>query len=252
MMAGLAGVALLTTAGFGVAAEEEGGGAGVDLSLDVASSYIFRGVTFNDGLVVQPGLEVTGLPITIGVWGNLDGDDYDDSLDSGQFSEIDLYASYAIPVEVIDLSVGYTEYTYPSGGGAADREANVSIGYENVVALGLSLNYGLDGGIEQSFYGEASVGYEAELAEDVSLEVGAAVGYLSPDEGEDGFSHFTVGAEVGWSLLSLGVMYVGQIDDDVLPDYAAATAATALTEATEAVLGHDAEVVGTVGIGASF
>ena len=121
-----------------------------------------------------------------------------------------------------------------------------------MVALGLSLNYGLDGGIEQSFYGEASVGYETELAEDLSLEVGAAVGYLSPDEGEDGFSHFTASAELGWSLLSLGVTYVGQIDDDVLPDYAAATAATATAEAIDAVLGYDAEVVGTIGVGASF
>ena len=246
MMAGLMGAALLVGAACGFAAAEEEAGVGVDLSLDVASSYMFRGVTFSDGLVVQPGLEVSGLPITIGVWGNLDCDDYDDMLDSGQFSEIDLYASYAIPVEVIDLSIGYTEYVYPSGGGAGDRELNLSIGYENVIALALSLNYGVDGGIEQSFYGEAGIGYETELVQGVGLSLGALVAYLAPDEGEDGFSHYTVSAEVSWSVLSLGMTYVGQIDDDVLPDYVPATAES------DAALGYDSEVVGTVGVAASF
>ena len=246
MMAGLAAVSLVVVARPGIAAEEEGAGAGVDLSLDVASSYVFRGTTFNDGLAFQPGVEVTGLPITIGVWGNLDGGDYDNSLDSGQFSEIDLYASYALPVEFVGLSVGYTEYTYPSGGGAADRELNLSVEYEKGVTLGLSLNLGVDGGIDQSFYGEASVGYETDLADGVTLELGAAIAYLHPDAGEDGFSHVTASAGLGWGMFGIGVTYVGQIDDAVLPDYVPATAEA------DAVLGYDTEVIGSVGVSASF
>jgi len=104
-----------------------------EVTVDVASAYVFRGVTFNDSAVLQPGLSASGLPVDLSVWGNLDLADYDDAgLESGQFTEIDLAASYDIPLKLdpLGLSVGYTEYVYPSVGGDADREvsAGASLG----------------------------------------------------------------------------------------------------------------------------
>ncbi len=211
------------------------------LSLDVASAYVFRGATFNDGAVVQPGLEVAGLGgLTVGVWGNLDLDSYGGAVMEDEFQEVDLYGSYALPVECLDLSVGYTEYLYPSGGGAADREVGVSAGVGvGGIDLGAGLFYGVDGGIEKSLYVELSAGTELELSEELGLELGATVGYMSPDEGEDGFSHYTASLELSYLALSAGVTYVGQIDDDVLPDVADGGA-------------YDTEVVGTIGAGVEF
>jgi hypothetical protein len=37
--------------------------ADVSAYVDFASAYVFRGVTLNNGLVMQPGVEVSGLPI---------------------------------------------------------------------------------------------------------------------------------------------------------------------------------------------
>lgn len=197
-------------------------GADASLSLDVASAYVFRGVTLNDGAVLQPGLEVSGLGgLTIGVWGNLDLDDYDGSLEKGEFSEVDIYASYALPVDLFDLSIGYTEYTYPMGGNA-DREVGVSAGKSvGPVDLVADVFYGIDGGSEKSLYVELSAGTAFELGV-VGAELGAAVGYLNPDGGESGFSHFTVSAGVSYGPVGASVMYIGQIDDDVLPDGAGA------------------------------
>lgn len=233
----------------GDASAQEEGGTEVTVSADLVSAYVFRGVTLNDGLALQPGVKVGGLPITFGVWGNLDIGDYDGMLVEGEFSEIDIFASYDIPIEIdlLGLSVGYTEYTYPSGGGDADRELSLSIGLKVPLAPTLGLYYGIDGGIEKTLYAEASVGHDVELCEVAKLSLKGAVAYVSPDEGEDGFSHYTASADLCcWSLLTVGVTYVGQIEDGALPDYVPGT-----TE-TDASLGYDVEVIGKVGIAAAF
>jgi len=183
MMGGvLAAMLVGTTAG--MAAE-------ASVSLDVASAYVFRGATFNDGLVLQPGVEVAGLPITFGVWGNFDVDDYGGAVKKSEFSEIDLYGSYSLPIEAADVSIGYTEYLYPGAGSVADREISLSAGLDVLLAPSLSVFYGVDGGIEKSLYVEAAVGHEFALTDEVAIELGATVSYMDPDGGKSGFSHYT-------------------------------------------------------------
>lgn len=204
------------------------------VGVDVNSAYVFRGTTFNDGFVAQPYLDVSGLPIDIGVWGNLDIDDYDDALNSGEFSEINIYGSYAIPVEGVDASIGYTEYIYPGAELEADREVSLSLGMDVPLAPSVGIYYGLDGGIKDNLYVEAGVGHDVDLDEAISLSLGAAIGYLSPDEGEDGFSHWQVSAALNYDFISLGVTYVDTVDEDVLGD------------------GYDVDVIGTLSLSYSF
>jgi uncharacterized protein (TIGR02001 family) len=185
------------------------------VSLDVASAYVFRGATLNDGLVLQPGLEISGLPVTLGVWGNFDIDDMDGALEENEFSEVDIYASYDIPVEALDLSVGYTEYVYP-GGGVADREVSLSAGFDVALAPSVAVYYGIDGGIEDSIYAELGIGHELTMGEDLAVELGATVGYADPDGGESGFSHYTASLGTSFGCLGVSVTYIGEIDDDVL------------------------------------
>ncbi len=214
-------------------------GAEVEITGDFASSYVFRGATLNDGAVFQPGVAVSGLPISLGVWGNLDISDYDDTLESGEFSELDLVASYGIPVEMIDLEVGYSEYTYPQGGGDADREAYVSVGKDVLLAPSAAVYFGIDGGIAEDIYVELELGHTFEIRDVVQLDLCIAFGYLDPSEGESGFSHVDVSADVSYSIFSAGVTYVGQIDDEVLVD-------------AEDGGSYDVEVVGTIGVAYSF
>ena len=103
------------------------------------------------------------------------------------------------------------------------------------------VSYGVDGGIEDSLYIELSAGSSFELCETVGLglDLGATVGYMSPDEGEDGFSHYTASVGLSCAALSAGVTYIGQIDDDVLPD-------------VEDGGSYDVEVVGTIGASIEF
>ncbi|MFC1498085.1 TorF family putative porin [Verrucomicrobiota bacterium] len=215
-------------------------GSEVSVSVDVASAYVFRGATFNDGLVVQPGLEVAGL-VTFGVWGNLDIDDYDGALEDGQFSELDIYASYDLPLDLdpLGLSVGYTEYLYPSGGGDADREISLSAGFDFIFSPSLAVFYGIDGGIEEMLYIELGLGHEFPISSEINGEVSIALGYVDPDGGDAGFSHADVSASVSYKCLSVGVTSVARIDKDVLPD-------------VEDGGSYDAELVGSLGVGFKF
>jgi uncharacterized protein (TIGR02001 family) len=202
-------LAMMACASVGMAAE-------ASVSLDVASAYVFRGTTFNDGLVLQPGLEVSGLPVTVGVWGNYDIGDYDDALEENEFSEIDIYASYDIPVEALDLSVGYTEYLYPNAEAVADREVSLSAGFDLPLAPSVAVYYGIDGGIEKSLYAEVGAGHEFTIGESLGVELGVTVGYMDPDEGESGFSHYTATVGTSFGCVGASVTYIGEIDDDVL------------------------------------
>jgi uncharacterized protein (TIGR02001 family) len=213
----------------------------VSLGVDAASAYVFRGVTLNDGFVLQPGMKVGGLGgFSVGAWGNLDLDDYGGAVEENQFSEIDLYGSYAVAVKGVELSIGYTEYAYPSGGGDADRELGVGAAVCLAgIDLGAGLYYGVDGGIDQSLYAEISAGKGFCLTDELGLNIGTTLSYLSPDEGSAGFSHFTASLGLSYALFKAGVTYIGQIDDDVLPD-------------VEDGGGYDVDVVGTVGVAGSF
>jgi len=218
--------------------DEDVSGVEVSFSIDMASAYVFRGSTFNDGAVLQPGIEIGGLPITVGVWANFDIDDYDGAANDGQFSEIDIFASYTLPIpsELLEVSVAYCEYTYPGAGGdptasldadgsaqaegtfgVSDREAAISFGLDLPLAPSVAINYGIEGGIEKDLYVEACIAHELELGE-VTVELGAALGFLSPDEGESGLSHANVSASCSYKMLSVSVTSVNSIDDDVLPD----------------------------------
>ena len=224
----------------------------VGVTFDFASAYVFRGVTYNDGLVFQPGVEAAGLglpeeycAVAVGVWGNMDLDDYNDTLATSEFSEIDMYFGYSLPTLVsnLDLFVGYCDYTYPGATGPSDKEASVGAGYEIAgVGLGLTYYYGIGGGINGSSYIELTAGYGLDITEELSGSIDASVGYADIDGGENGLSDYSIGGSVSYALgevwsAGASLAYIGQIDDDVLPD---------------GMYAYDVDIVGMLSLAAGF
>jgi hypothetical protein len=226
----------------------------VSTYVDFASAYVFRGVTLNNGFVMQPGAEISGFPIdeaygslAVGIWANYDIDPIDSS--GSDFSEIDYYISYTLPIEVIDVSVGYTEYTYPESGNNADKELNLTLGSAlgtNGLYTSLSINYGVDGYIEESWYIEAALGYETELTDALtaSAEITAAYliasGPIQDNGNESGFHNATASAGLSYAInenwsVSGGLTYIAQLDDTVLLDSE-----------------HDVNLVASVGVACDF
>lgn len=204
----------------------------VSTTLDLASAYVFRGSTLNDGPVIQPGIEASGfgLPeeygsVSFGAWGNFDLDDYAPAGVTGSsFQETDWYGSYSLPqfVEGLDLYIGYCEYTY--GTGSADKEFNFGAGYEiSGFYLAGTVYKGVGGLIDTQLYLEAALGYGMDFTDDLSGSVDATFAYVDPTTGKSGFNDYSLGASVGYALsekwsCGASITYIGQGDDTILVD----------------------------------
>lgn len=206
--------------------------ADVSATADFASAYIFRGVTLNDGLVFQPGAKISGFPIpkeygsvAVGTWANYDISDYGGKLEKNEFSEVDYYLSYSLPVTNVDLSATYTEYTYPHGADA-DREVAFSAGKalgDTGLYASLTANYGLDGAVKNNWYIQSGLSYTKTLTEALTLSSGVTAAYLINHSGTDGFNDATGKIGLSYALtknwaLNGSLNYVAQLDSDVLTD----------------------------------
>lgn len=208
--------------------------ADVTAAADINSAYVWRGLTFNDGIVVQPSIDIAANGFGLNVWGNLDIDDYDDTLDSGEFSEVDLTVSYAFDLGPVAASVGYIEYMFPAGG-ASTSEIFVTSGMDIGAgfSVGLELYYDIDQ--VDDVYATASIGYSLDLNEKLGLELGGLIGYAGEDFAEayaggtdGGFFNYVLSASLSYAItdaLSAGASlnYTDSMDSDVLPDTAVDT-----------------------------
>jgi uncharacterized protein (TIGR02001 family) len=202
-------------------------------AVDVNSAYVWRGITFNDGVVVQPSLNVAAdNGLNLNVWGNLDVDDYDDTLDSGEFSEVDLTMSYTHQAGPVALSVGYIEYLFPTtdaGGAEGTREVylDASVAPVDGFSVGLTSYYDFDE--VDDFYLNPYIGYGMELMPKLSMSLRAGAGYAGDDfaaayGGEDsGFFDYTLSMGLTYAVMdnvsvSGRLAYTDAIDDDVLPE----------------------------------
>ena len=186
----------------------------VSASVDIASAYVFRGTTFNDGLVVQPGIEGEVAGLTVGAWANVDINDVgcDD-----QVSEIDLYIGKDLgSVAGWDVSAGYCEYTYP--GAAGNGESELSLSASGAMG-GVDLSIGAFANVAESAtpnYYEVSTGGSTALA-GIALDYGIAAGYFDTEASDTtgfGYAAYSVSYDTGGG--SLSVTYVDELDDDVV------------------------------------
>ena len=110
--------------------------ADVTVGTDINSAYVWRGITLNDSFVAQPSIDIAA-PNGIGlnIWGNFDLDDFEidgeEQIDSGNFSEIDLTLSYAVPLDMdgVELSMGIIEFLFPDADGST-REVYANLGVD--------------------------------------------------------------------------------------------------------------------------
>ncbi len=94
-----------------VMAQEEEEASNWGASLDIYSSYIWRGTKFGTGAAFQPGLEFSTGAFAIGGWGSV-------STGGDEALEMDLYASYSIG----GFSIGLTDYYF--GGDWTEYDVN--------------------------------------------------------------------------------------------------------------------------------
>ncbi len=246
MIAKTAAAGFITAMAGTVAAE-------TSVTLDFSSAYVFRGYTLNDEAVFQPGIEASGLGLpegigtfTLGAWGNYDLGDYGGAVTPNQFSEVDWYASYAAPIEVVDLFVGVTDYTFPSASPASneDIELFVGLGYE-LAGIGLAatvyrgVSGDLLGGVTTLEFGAE---YGMDFTEQFSGSVSVDARYVDGSKSGYGWNDGTVSAGLGYALsdawsIYASATYIAQLDDTVLVD---------------GPFAYDVDLLGTVGVSSTF
>jgi hypothetical protein len=209
-------------------------------AVDINSAYVWRGQTFNDGLVLQPSIDVAAdNGLGINVWGNYDIDDYNGSLDDNEFSEIDLTVSYGFNVGKLEIGVGAIEYLFPAtdpdGDGAgtgatATTELYVSVGMPIVGGLSAAVDayYDIDA-YDELTYATFGLSYAYDITEKLNMEAGGSIAYAGDDfaqaaGGDDGgLYNYTLSLSLGYTLtdawsVAANLTYVDALDDDNLKE----------------------------------
>ncbi len=208
--------------------------ADVTAALDTNTAYVWRGLTFNDGFVLQPSIDVAANGFAVNVWSNFDLDDYDGAVESGEFSEVDLAGSYSHKIGPVNASVGIVEYLFPAG---ADSTGEIFAGLGMDVGAGFSVSSKLYYDYDQvdDFYVTAGVGYSYTINEPTTLGLSGTISYAGEDFAEiyaggtdSGFFNYLLTASVKYMVtdalgVSANINYTDSMDKDVLPDDAVDT-----------------------------
>jgi len=216
---------LLMVSGTAIAAD-------VTTAVDVNSAYVWRGITFNDGVVVQPSVNIASGGFGLNVWGNLDVDDYDNTLDSGEFSEVDLTMSYSVEAGPVGLTAGYIEYLFPTteaGGAEGTREVYLDAKVKPAGGFSIGATSYYDFDEVDDYYLNPYLGYGVKMDSGLGVDLRAGAGYAGEDfakaygGAESGFFDYNLSMKLSYSIndnvsVSGTLAYADAIDNDVLPE----------------------------------
>jgi uncharacterized protein (TIGR02001 family) len=194
---------------------------------DFVSKYVWRGFLLSDGANAQPWVDIN---ITegfhVGYWGSVNLEEDDSN------SEQDFYAGYDFDLGLdgeYSVSLGYTYYSFPTVGGVStDLESHEFwLGFTaNNIILTPSLTLYIDVGDEVDGGGEgeywlASVSRDIELQEELTMTLGADLGYNNKlFIEENGFADFTPSVVLAWEFSEhftggITLAYTLLVDSDV-------------------------------------
>jgi len=157
-----------------VAAAEDG--AGVSVTSDFFSKYVWRGQNVTDDWVWQPGVSITYEGLTGGFWGNLDLTNEEG--ESGEFIEYDYYVDYSGQLtDVVGFSVGGIYYYFP--GGDATTELYWGFSFDVPASPAITVYHDIDE--VDGTYAAVSVGHSFENPGDLpfGVDLGATLGWGS-------------------------------------------------------------------------
>lgn len=146
-------------------------------SASAMSMYMWRGIRLSEGVVVQPSIDFNYGSFNANLWVNYDGDP-DPTVwpnDGGVVTETDLTLAYALPIEGVDVTVGYIYYSVL---GFDTQEAFVSASTE-LGPVAPYINAYLDYDEGTGAYVQVGADFGMELNEATSVTVGGYVSYLA-------------------------------------------------------------------------
>ncbi|MBW6520731.1 MAG: hypothetical protein K0A99_06920 [Desulfoarculaceae bacterium] len=171
-----AGVCLVMSSGMACAEEEK---PTADLTVGAYSQYIWRGFELSkDSIVVQPSMTVAYKGFSANLWGNLDTDPSSGTTDeSNNWNETDMTLAYGWEMGPAAFSVGYIYYALE---GDDTQEFFASAALDTLLAPTLTVYRDTDA--FPGWYATLGVSHSFPVSEEITLDLGALVGYLAADE----------------------------------------------------------------------
>lgn len=151
------------------------------LSTSIVSKYVWRGIVFNDNAVNQGELSLSYEGLSLAAWYNIDLSR--ENGQSGEMTEVDYIASYTFNLsETLSVETGFLYYDFPAltSGDTSAREVYATISLDTILNPSISAYYDIHE--VHGFYLSAGVSHSFELAEKLSLEVAASIGWADEDQ----------------------------------------------------------------------
>ena len=168
-----------------------------DAYVGIHSMYLWRGFDLSDSdPVVQGGMDIGFKGLTLSYWSNLD-------LDNGEVNETDIIIDYSMDVtELVSVSLGNIFYSLES---AKDtNELYLGVNLNTLLAPALTVYYDYDEADETGLFYTFSVGHDLELAEALSLSLGALISYNQESDyaigNYDDWHNYELSASVDYAL----------------------------------------------------
>jgi len=155
----------------------------VEVGADLFSHYVWRGMILTDDPVLQPSLTLSSCGFSANVWGSIDMTDLnEDPGEDYHMQELDFTLSYDFsPVEGLDLGVGVIYYAFPGTAFDSTQEAYASVALSEVPFVTPSITAYYDFDEIEGWYVSAALEHEFALAENLTLGVGACLGFGDSD-----------------------------------------------------------------------
>lgn len=184
-----------------IVAQESEGSINVDLLM--APKYVWRGMTFTDGLVYQPSISLTQKQFTIQLWGNFVLHDKNNV----PGNELDVYITYNYDYAGFNFTPSLFLYTYPGQDVNTTTEFSLGVSRElDAFTISTSLSKDL---VEAkgAFFGSLDLKYSTKFREDLSLDLTTGTGYGNKPFNEyyvgiakNALNYYMIGSSLKYSL----------------------------------------------------
>ena len=156
----------------------------LNADLVMTPKYVWRGITYTDGLVYQPSLALSQKNFSIQLWGNFVLNDKNDI----PGNELDVYITYNYDLAGFALTPALFIYTYPGQEANTTTEFSLGVGYD-IEDFNVSASFSKDlVEAPRSFFASLDLIYSTTLMENLSANLATGLGY-----GNDYFNEYYVG-----------------------------------------------------------
>lgn len=207
--------------------------------------YLWRGYDLSGGTpVVQGGVDFSAKGFTLSYWSNIQTKDdvvLGGDVNGGNATETDMILDYSVDInELLSASVGTIWYALD---GLEDtKEAYLGLSLNTVLSPSVTIYYDYDQAEENALFYTASVGHSLDLADGLSVSLGALVSYNEE-------SDYAVGNYSDWHNyeLSVGIDYALNDSIGISPSFIYSSPIS-----DEAKVAIDSETVAGVSVSLAF